>query len=120
MTIKIISLYAMAAFYLVAGMNHFRTPKFYHRIIPPGLPKDAVNMLSGAAEIVLGIGLMIPAVSTWAAWGVIALLIAVYPANIYHLMQRGAGMKVPMWALWFRLVFQFVLLAWAYWHTSPV
>ena len=115
--LKSISLIVMAIFYVVAGLNHFRTPKFYYRLIPPPLPKKAVNVLSGAAEVILGVGLLIPAWSHYSAWGIIALLIAVYPANIYHLIQKGAGMKVPIWGLWFRLAFQAVFIAWAYWHT---
>lgn len=114
---KEILLYIMAAFYIAAGLNHFRMPKFYDRIIPPGVPKKAANVVSGAAEVVLGIALLIPSLRAWAAWGVIALLIAVFPANIYHLMQRGAGMKVPMWGLWLRLPVQFLLIAWAWWYT---
>lgn len=116
--IKQISLIVMAIFYMVAGLNHFRMPKFYYKIIPPVFNnKRLINITSGWAEIILGVALLIPAISHLAAWGVIALLIAVYPANIYHLQQKGAGMKVPMWALWFRLAFQFVFIAWAYWHT---
>lgn len=118
--IKDISLVVMAVFYIAAGINHFRTPEFYYRIIPPWLgSKKLINLLSGWAEVILGVALLIPSISTLAAWGVIALLIAVYPANIYHLQQRGAGMKVPMWALWVRLAFQAVFIAWAFWHTTP-
>ena len=116
--LKTASLILMSLFYIFAGFNHFGKPWFYYRLIPPLLPKKPVNIISGAAEVILGIGLLIPALSTWSAWGIIALLIAVYPANIYHLMQKGAGMKVPIWALWFRLAFQGVFILWAYWHTS--
>lgn len=116
--IQSISLYLMALLYIVAGVNHFRSPKFYIRIIPPILPKpELINWLSGAAEIVLGVLLLIPSTSSLAAWGVILLLIAVFPANIYHLQARGAGMKVPIWALWVRLPIQFLLIWWAYSHT---
>lgn len=118
MTIKCISLILMALLYLVAGMNHFRIPKFYERIIPSYFSnKKFINEASGVAEIILGIGLLIPLTSNLAAWGVIALLIAIFPANIYHLQQKGAGMKIPLWALWLRIPIQFVLIAWAYWHT---
>ena len=118
MDLKSISLIAMAILYIVAGLNHFRVPKFYYRIIPPYLPNHKwINIISGLAEVVLGIALLIPFTSQWAAWGVIALLIAVYPANIYHLNAKGAGMKVPIWGLRLRLVFQFVFIAWAWWHT---
>jgi len=108
----------MALLYLGAGINHFRLPKFYERIVPSYFKnKKFINEASGVAELILGIGLLIPATSTLAAWGVIALLVAVFPAHIYQLQQKGAGMKVPMWALWLRIPLQFVLIAWAYWYT---
>lgn len=116
--VKTISLIIMSLFYIIAGINHFRQPRFYKRIIPPWLPKhDWINWLSGAAEVILGILLLIPPTRELAAWGVIALLIAVFPANIYHLQQKGAGMKIPIWALWIRLPLQALLILWAYWHT---
>lgn len=112
-------LYIMAFLYILAGINHIRTPKFYIRIIPPILPfKNLINIISGLAEIILGIGLLITTTSTMAAWGIILLLVAIFPANIYHLMSRGAGMKIPVWALWIRLPLQFVLIYWAYQYTS--
>lgn len=116
--IKTISLILMAIFYIYAGVRHFTKPWFFLKIMPPYLPyPKALNYISGAAEILLGILLLIPVTSTLAAWGVIALLIAVFPANIYHLTSKGAGMKFPIWGLWLRLPFQLVFLAWAYWHT---
>ncbi len=118
MTIKCISLILMALLYLGAGINHFRNPKVYERIVPSYFSnKKFINEASGVAEIMLGSGLLIPLTSSFAAWGVIVLLIAIFPANIYHLQQKGAGMKVPLWALWLRIPLQFVLIGWAYWHT---
>lgn len=108
------SLILMAVLYILAGFNHFKNPYFYEKIIPPALGnKRVINYLSGAAEIFLGLALFTP-YQSWAAWGVIALLIAVFPANVYHLMLKGAGMKVPLWALWVRLPLQVVLIWWAY------
>jgi uncharacterized membrane protein len=118
MILKTITLYLMALFYVAAGVNHFRSPRFYLQIIPPWLPKpEWINWISGAAEILLGILLIIPAFTSLAAWGVIALLIAVFPANIYHLWAKGAGMKIPLWFLWLRLPLQGLLVWWAYWYT---
>ena len=109
-----ISKYVMAVLYILAGVNHFVNPKFYYKITPPFLKnKPLINMISGGAEIILGVLLFTP-FSPWAAWGIIALLIAVFPANIYHLQQKGAGMKIPIWGLWVRLPLQFVLIYWAY------
>ena len=108
----------MGLLYIVAGANHFLNPKFYLRIIPPYLPyHNAINITSGAAEIILGILLLIPATSHLAAWGIILLLIAVFPANIYHLTSGGVGMNIPIWALWLRLPIQALLIWWAYLYT---
>jgi uncharacterized membrane protein len=78
--LKIIGLYLMAGFYLFGGINHFRTPEFYLPLIPDYLPTpDLLNLLAGIAEIVLAIGLLIPNTRNWAAWGVIAMLLAFIP-----------------------------------------
>lgn len=113
-----ISLILMSIFYLFSGVNHFRSPRFYLRIIPPMLPfPEVINMVSGVAEIVLAIMLVFPATSRVAAWGVIALLIAIFPANIYHYISGGAGMNISQTTLAIRLPLQFLLMGWAYWHT---
>jgi uncharacterized membrane protein len=116
--LKLALLYVMALFYFLAGVMHFVNPKFFLRIVPPKLPaKLTLVYISGIAEIVLGIGLIIPGTQSLAAWGVILLLIAVFPANIYQYMAKGAGMRVPQWALLIRLPLQFVLILWAFWYT---
>lgn len=109
-----ISLWIMAILYILAGINHFVMPRFYISIIPPFLPfPKLINWVSGIAEVVLGIGLLIPSYSTLSAWGIILLLIAVYPANIYHFM-KGWRKKKMIWVLLLRLPLQFVLIWWAY------
>ena len=118
MDIKLISLILMAIFYMYAGFSHFRNPRFFLRITPPYVPfPKTVNFIVGVAEMSLGMALLFPETSVYAAYGIIALLIAVFPANIYHLQSKGAGMKIPMWGLWLRLPIQGVFLLWAYWHT---
>lgn len=69
------------------------------------------------AEILGGIGLLIADTRSIAAWCIIALLIAVFPANIYMLQTKGAGMKIPISFLWLRLPMQLVLIWWAYQYT---
>ncbi|MCR9288359.1 MAG: DoxX family protein [Bacteroidetes bacterium] len=110
------SLLLMAGFYFYAGYSHFKKPKFFYRITPPLLKQweKEINIIVGVAEIVGAIGLLIPSLQTWAAWGIILLLLAVFPANIYHLMSKGAGMKIPLWFLWLRIPLQGVLIWWAY------
>jgi len=111
-------LYLMALLYIIAGLNHFRTPRLYHKIIPPYFPNPkTLNILCGCAEVVLGIALCIPTASKYAAWGIIALLIAVFPANIYMYLNDDAGLGIPSWLRFIRLPFQLVLLYWAYCYT---
>ena len=118
MELKIITLYIMAFFYTFAGISHFLNPKFFLRIVPPYIPmKLTVVYLSGVGEIFLGIALIPEVTRSLAAWGVIALLFAVFPANIYHYTSKGAGMKIPMWLLALRLPIQFLLIAWAWLYT---
>jgi len=109
-----LSLWIMSILYILAGINHFIMPRFYEKIIPPFLRfRKLINWVSGIAEIGLGIFLLIPSYSVYAAWGIIALLIAVFPANIYHFMLGWQKRKM-VWVLAFRLPLQFLLIAWAY------
>lgn len=111
-------LYLMAFIYVVAGINHFRSPKLYKKIIPPYFPNPKLlNILSGAIEIILGAALLVPELSNYAAWGIIALLIAVFPTHIYMFQNPKARMGMPKWALLLRMPFQLVLIYWAYTYT---
>ncbi len=111
-------LYLMAALYTLAGINHFRSPGFYLAIMPPFLPyPNLMNTLSGLAEISLGIGLLFPQTRVWAAWGVIALLIAIFPANIYMAIADKFTRISPL-IRWGRLPIQGVLIWWAYQYTK--
>jgi uncharacterized membrane protein len=117
----------LALFMVGAGVMHFVRPAFYVALMPPFLPAPlALVYLSGVAEIAFGVALMIPRCTRWAAWGIVATLIAVYPANLYHAFQGGlsdpalpAAMANPVTA-WARLPVQLVFLAWAWWYTRPV
>ena len=112
------SKYLMAAFYTLAGVNHFLHPAWYLKIMPPYLPWHLpLVYLSGLAEIVLGALLLIPRFSTLAAWGLIALLIAVFPANLHMALHTDLYPEIPPAALWIRLPLQGGLIAWAYWYT---
>lgn len=103
---------------LGSGANHFLHPAFYIRMIPPLFPAhEALNIISGAAEMLLGLLMLIPKTRKLAAWGLILLLIAVFPANIYMAFQGGLGLAGPI-AAWVRLPFQFLFFAWVWWHTK--
>lgn len=111
-------LYLMAALYTLAGINHFWSPKTYLAIMPPFIPNPTLmNDLSGLAEIALGIGLLFPQTRVWAAWGVIALLIAIFPANLY-MAVGDKFMRISPWIRWGRLPLQGLLIWWSYQYTK--
>ena len=115
--LKVILKYILAAFMCTAGILHFVSPEFFLKIMPPYLPMQReLVFISGACELLLGILLLIPRFSKQAAWGVMALLAAVFPANVY-LFQHQEILPAPPAVHFLRLPFQAVLMLWAYWHT---
>lgn len=111
-------LYLMGAIYILAGINHFRVPRLYVKMIPPALPAPkALNIVSGLAEIIFGIMLCIPATSVWGAWGIIVLLVAVFPANYYMYANDKAALGLPKWVRLIRLPLQLLLIYWAWLYT---
>jgi uncharacterized membrane protein len=103
----------MGGFYVFAGAMHFIKPKMFIKIIPPYFPKpQLLNAVAGMFELVFGLGLLFEPTRSIAAIGIIILLVAVFPANIY-MYQKGAK-GIPKWALFLRLPMQFALVAWAY------
>ena len=121
-TTKRALLYLMGVFYIFAGVMHFVNPGFYMPMMPPYLPAHyALILISGVAEVVLGVAVLVPAYRHLAAWGIIALLIAVFPANLHIALHNvplgGATEGLGIWN-WPRLPLQAVLIAWAYWYTD--
>jgi uncharacterized membrane protein len=118
--LKLILKYLMCVFFVLAGVNHFINPAFYVGIMPPYLPwHHFLVYLSGFFELALGLMLAVPAYARKASWGLIALLIAVFPANIHMAMNPQLYPTLNPIALWLRLPLQAVLIAWAYWYTRP-
>ena len=117
-TVKTLTRFLFGALFVAAGLNHFRNPAFYVGIMPPYLPWHLeLVYISGVAEILLGVMLLVPRWTVTAAWGLIALLIAVFPANIHMTMHPELYPSISLTALWLRLAIQGVLIAWAYWYT---
>ncbi len=115
--IKLISKYLLAMFMIVAGTMHFVNTEFFLKIVPPYLPiHQELVLVSGVCEILLGVLLLIPQSSRMAAWGIIALLIAVFPANVYLYQHQEILPASPLVHL-LRLPLQGVFILWAYWHT---
>jgi uncharacterized membrane protein len=105
---------------IVVGITHFVKPEEYASIVPPQFgDRFAMVYISGFFEILGAIGLLIPFVSVAAAWGLISLFIAVFPANIYQAIHSIPIAGIPHHPLlyWIRLPFQAVFIAWAWWYT---
>ncbi len=110
--------YLMGVLYILAGMNHFRKPKLYERIIPPYFPaKSTMVLLSGIAEMILGFMLLTKDTQQIAAWGIICMLAVFLTVHFYMLQNEEASMKLPKWALIGRIPLQFILMYWAYLYT---
>ena len=117
-------LLVMGPMYVVAGIFHFLVPGVYVQIVPPVFPApSALVYLSGLAEIAVGIGLLIPRKRRYAACAMIALLVAVFPANVYMATSSAVVEGIPgggehsALSRWGRLPLQAVLVLWAFWYT---
>jgi uncharacterized membrane protein len=105
----------LAVVMIIAGVMHFVAPKYYELIVPRMLPwPRLIVRLSGVAEAALGAGLLVPQVQRYAAWGLIALFIAVFPANVSQAMRKIPYGRLPLWLTWARLPLQAGFIAWAY------
>ena len=117
--IKHLTIYVMGLFYILVGIKHFQNPEWFIPIVPPILPyKLALVYISGFFEIFFGVILFIPKLRYVASWGLILLLIAVYPANIYLALTNGEAMDTTPLIAWGRLPFQFLFIGLAYWHAK--
>ncbi len=114
---KTVAVVFTALAFALVGTLHFTHAETFQRIVPPGFPSPAVLVaVSGVAEIAGGFGLLVPGLRRWAGWGLILLLVAVFPANVYMAVRpEVAGMGFPEWVLWMRLLMQPVLIGWVWW-----
>lgn len=105
----------LAALFVAAGTAHFASPRGFEKIVPPPLPAREAVLASGVFEVLGGLGLLVPQTRRAAAVGLIALLITVFPANVYAAMRPATMAWAPEWALWARLPAQPLLMAFAAW-----
>ena len=118
---KAVALLFASASYIIVGILHFTHVDFFLKMMPPYLPWHLeLVWLSGVFEILGGLGLLVPQTRRWTSYGLIALLFAVYPANIHMWLhsEQFADVGSPL-ALTLRLPFQFVFMAWAWWVGRP-
>jgi uncharacterized membrane protein len=108
----------MGGLYVAAGVMHFVATRAYERIMPAYLPAPhALVLLSGAAEIAGGLGVILPGRRRASAWGLVCLLVAVMPANVWMVQHPELYPDVPVWVLWARLPLQLPLIWWAWRYT---
>jgi uncharacterized membrane protein len=111
---------ALGLFFIQAGVSHFVIPGMYKRIVPPGLGDPTMLVrVSGVAEIAGGVGVLVPRTRRLAGVGLIALLAAVFPANVYMARNPAKFAKIPAWALYARLPLQPLAMWWAWRATKP-
>jgi uncharacterized membrane protein len=106
----------LGAFFIAAGVNHFVMPRAYRQIVPPRLEHDAKRVVevTGVAEVLGGIGVLLPRTRRAAGVGLIALLAAVFPANLYMAQTPERFPRIPRWALYGRLALQPLMMWWAW------
>lgn len=110
----------LGVLFVLAGANHFIHTQFYVSIMPAYMPWHiGLVYVSGAAEMLLGVMLLFRRSERLAAWGAIALIIAVTPANIQMAIHPELYPDYSQAVLWARLPLQVVLIAWAFWFTRP-
>jgi uncharacterized membrane protein len=117
---KLAGKWVLAALFIVAGLSHFRSTEFFVKIMPPYLPYHReLVLISGACEVALGVLLLVPRTSRPAAWGLVALLIAVFPANL-HMYRHREQFPFSGFLLFLRLPAQGLLIYWASVYTRPM
>jgi len=106
----------LAAFFIQAGINHFVMPRPYQQIVPPRLKGNAkvLVQVSGVAEVAGGVGVLLPWTRRLSGLGLVALLAAVFPANVYMAREPERFRRIPPWALYARLALQPLMMLWAW------
>lgn len=116
--IRAAGLLALSAAFVGVGVLHFAKPAFFRAIVPPQLPAPgALVAVSGAAEVLGGLGVLPKRTRRLAGWGIAALLVAVFPANVYMALDDAHFGEIPAWLRWARLPLQLPLIGWALWAT---
>ena len=121
-TARTVLRWLLTLFMVGGGVMHFLATDTYVAMMPEALPwHRELVYLSGVFEILGGLGLILPATRRLAAWGLVALLVAVFPANVNMAINHIplGDFDTPVWTLWARLPVQLLFIAWAWWYTRP-
>ena len=117
--LKFITILIMSCFYMNVGVKHFVEPEWFLQIMPPNFPHHYQAVYwSGFFELLFGFLLIIPKTRFIAGWGIIFVMITVFPANLYLAVNDGAVMGISKELAWGRLPFQYVFIGLAYWHAK--
>ena len=117
--LKVITILIMSCFYMNVGVKHFVEPEWFLQIMPPNFPHHYQAVYgSGFFELLFGFLLINPLTRFIAGWGIIFVMITVFPANLYLAVNDGAVMGISKELAWGRLPFQYVFIGLAYWHAQ--
>ena len=117
--LKFITILIMSCFYMNVGVKHFVEPEWFLQIMPPNFPHHYQAVYwSGFFELLFGFLLINPKTRFIAGWGIIFVMITVFPANLYLAVNDGAVMGISKELAWGRLPFQYVFIGLAYWHAQ--
>ena len=119
MNFKFITILIMSCFYMNVGVKHFIEPEWFLQIMPPNFPHhyEAVYW-SGFFELLFGFLLINPMTRQLAGWGIIFVMITVFPANLYLAVTDGEAINISKELAWGRLPFQYVFIGLAFWHAK--
>jgi uncharacterized membrane protein len=110
--------FLLSFLFVIAGILHFILTPTYVRVVPAYLPNPLLLVqISGVCEVLGGLGLLVPMTQRWAAWGLVALLIAVLPANLTMVVDHARFTSIPLWAACVRLPLQLPLIWWCWLYT---
>ena len=119
--IKLITILIMSCFYMNVGVKHFVEPEWFLQIMPPQFPSHyAAVYRSGFFELLFGFMLINPRTRFVAGWGIIFIMITVFPANLYLAVSDGIVMGISKELAWARLPFQYLFIGLAYWHAKDI
>ena len=109
--------YAFAVTLIIAGIYHFINPSFYYPIIPSWMPRVAANIAGGAAEILIGLAMLLPATRLPGLWAAAALMTLFLPVHVVDLLRERPVIGSKLVAV-IRLLLQFVLIGWLVWEAK--